>query len=184
MPTVTDLAAFFEVDRDTIAARLAENDELRLALESGRSGRGRSLVKRLHQMAIGFWKCAEDVGDGDRECNAPLTGPKDHCPVHGADLKPGKDHAKRFEKPNVIAAIWVTKNQLSWADRSIFETKYGGDPRKIPDDELLKAVREAFAFYGAEPPQMPSQDEEQDPETSDDGAAEKKRRESRPADPH
>lgn len=51
-------------------------------------------------------------------------------------------------KPNPISQIWLSKNELGWSDKNLLESKYQGDPKRIPDDELMSLVKRALEKVG------------------------------------
>lgn len=158
-PQKSDVGAFFGMDTDTVNARFAEDPELDEILKSGKAQRRASRIKRLEQMAQGYWECVA----GEPACRYPLDDAKGTCPLHGTDSP------RAHTRPNVIAMIWSQKNQDGWADRSVLETKWAGDPRKIPDEDMPAAVRQAFEEIGEEiPPALERRMKELESESRED----------------
>jgi hypothetical protein len=59
-------------------------------------------------------------------------------PIKGKDLV----------KPNPVSQIWLTKNELGWSDKNLLESKFQGDPKKIPEEELMSLVKRALEKIG------------------------------------
>lgn len=138
LPTLDELAGFFSVDRKTVRRALARDPALADALARGKGKKTQRLSRAQQLLAEGYWRCMI--------CRRVLEANEDE--PGGRCSSDHKKPLREFVPPNPIMLIWLGKQHMGQSDKSLLETKYGGDPKKIPDEDLVKLLPDALRSLG------------------------------------